>query len=426
MIKGKLHDALNDIFVGIVIALISIPISMGYASVAGLPVVYGLYGSVLPIIIFGLVSSSPGFVFGVDAAPAALVAGMLVALEINSGSYEAVHIIPIVTFIVAILLLIYYLLRADRLMKFISQAVMGGFVTGIGCTIILMQVPKLFGGLASTGEIIELGQHIIQEVLEGFNIPSFILGIVTIAVILIIKHIRPRFPIQPVMMLLGILLAYFTDIESMGIATLPAVRSGLPLPSLPDFKAVIHYMPDIILPSVVISVVILSETLLATENLALKQDREINERREILAYSLGNFSAAAFGVCPVNGSISRTGIAAQFKAKGRIMPLSAGLFMLLILLYGTGSITYLPVPMLTGIVIASLIGTLEFDLAKRYRVSCLLYGFCFRAAFWDYIRRGDRRPAFTDNLYQPTGKAQYCFFRKDRGRGRLSFHERTS
>ena len=87
MIKEKLHDALNDIFVGIIIALISIPISMGYASVAGLPVVYGLYGSVLPIIIFGLVSSSPGFVFGVDAAPAALVAGMLVALEINSGSY---------------------------------------------------------------------------------------------------------------------------------------------------------------------------------------------------------------------------------------------------------------------------------------------------------------------------------------------------
>ena len=173
MIKEKLHDALNDIFVGIIIALISIPISMGYASVAGLPVVYGLYGSVLPIIIFGLVSSSPGFVFGVDAAPAALVAGMLVALEINSGSYEAVHIIPIVTFIVAILLLIYYLLRADRLMKFISQAVMGGFVTGIGCTIILMQVPKLFGGSASTGEVIELVQHIIHEVLEGFNIPSF-------------------------------------------------------------------------------------------------------------------------------------------------------------------------------------------------------------------------------------------------------------
>ena len=204
-------------------------------------------------------------------------------------------------------------------MKFISQAVMGGFVTGIGCTIILMQVPKLFGGLASTGEVIELGQHIIQEALEGFNIPSFILGIVTIAVILIVKHFRPRFPIQPVMMLLGILFAYFTDIESMGVATLPAVRGGLPLPSIPDFKVVIRYMPDIILPSVVISVVILSETLLATENLALKQDREINERREILAYSLGNFSAAAFGVCPVNGSISRTGIAAQFKAKGRLM-----------------------------------------------------------------------------------------------------------
>ena len=76
MRPGRIHDAANDIFIGIVIALISIPISMGYASVAGLPVVYGLYGSIFPVLIFGIISSSPRFVFGVDAAPAALVAGM--------------------------------------------------------------------------------------------------------------------------------------------------------------------------------------------------------------------------------------------------------------------------------------------------------------------------------------------------------------
>ncbi|MBO5551916.1 MAG: sulfate transporter, partial [Lachnospiraceae bacterium] len=110
MRSGRIHDAANDIFIGLIIALISIPISMGYASVAGLPVVYGLYGSLFPVIIFGIVSSSPGFVFGVDAAPAALVAGMLAALDIAAGSYEALQIIPVVTLIVAALLLMYYLL----------------------------------------------------------------------------------------------------------------------------------------------------------------------------------------------------------------------------------------------------------------------------------------------------------------------------
>ncbi|MCR4954461.1 MAG: hypothetical protein K6A43_10345, partial [Treponema sp.] len=75
-------DFLHDIFIGVIIALVSIPISMGYASVAGLPVVYGLYGSLLPILIFGLISSSVRVVFGVDAAPAALVGGMIASLGI--------------------------------------------------------------------------------------------------------------------------------------------------------------------------------------------------------------------------------------------------------------------------------------------------------------------------------------------------------
>ena len=146
-----------------------------------------------------------------------------------------------VTLIVAALLLIYYVLRADRLLKYISQAVMGGFVTGIGCTIILMQIPKLFGGAPSTGEVLELLQHIFHEARSGFSIVSFILGLVTIAAVIIVRKKCPRFPVQPVMMLLGIILAYFTDVERMGVATLPVVEKGLPLPKFPDIGAVISY-----------------------------------------------------------------------------------------------------------------------------------------------------------------------------------------
>ena len=85
----KKEYLINDIISGIVVALISIPISMGYAQVAGLPVVYGLYGSLFPVLIFGLLSTSPQFVFGVDAAPAALAGGTLAALGVASGSDEA-------------------------------------------------------------------------------------------------------------------------------------------------------------------------------------------------------------------------------------------------------------------------------------------------------------------------------------------------
>ena len=96
----KHYDKKNlpkDILAGIIIMAVSIPISMGYAQIAGLPAVYGLYGSVFPIILFGLFSTSPQFIFGVDAAPAALVGSAIVGLGIESGTKEAMAAVPVLT-----------------------------------------------------------------------------------------------------------------------------------------------------------------------------------------------------------------------------------------------------------------------------------------------------------------------------------------
>ena len=113
----------KDLLIGVLIALVSIPISMGYAMVAGLPAIYGLYGSFLPILIYGLLTSSPRFVFGVDAAPAALTGALLASLGIASGSDDAVRIMPLITILVSLWLLLFFVLKANRLLKFISHPV---------------------------------------------------------------------------------------------------------------------------------------------------------------------------------------------------------------------------------------------------------------------------------------------------------------
>ena len=101
-LKGyKKENLIKDIFTGIIIMAVSIPISMGYAQIAGLPAVYGLYGSVFPIMIFALFSTSPQFIFGVDAAPAALVGAALLSMNIQGGTKEAMEVVPIITFLVA-------------------------------------------------------------------------------------------------------------------------------------------------------------------------------------------------------------------------------------------------------------------------------------------------------------------------------------
>lgn len=357
----------KDIPAGIIVALVSIPISIGYALVAGLPPIYGLYGSLLPILVYGLITSSPRFVFGVDAAPAALVGGMLYSMGIAYQSEEAVRIIPVITLFTAAWILIARIVGLGRLVKFISSPVMGGFITGICCTIILMQIPKLYGGDLGRGELHELLMHIYKSAGAGIHIPSLILGIGTIVIILGSKKLIPAVPMSAVMMFVGAGLTYMMDLERYGVKLLPEIKSGLPALVIPDVTLAYGNVRTMMLQTLVIAIVIISETLLATNNFALKYDDKIDNNREILAYAMSNLAGGLVGCCPANGSISRSNIADQFGVKSQVMSISAAATMMIILLFGTDFIHMLPVPVLTAIVISALVSSTEFDLAAKLR-----------------------------------------------------------
>ena len=370
----KKENIINDVITGIIIMAVSIPISMGYAQIAGLPAVYGLYGSVFPIIMFALLSTSPQFVFGVDAAPAALVGSALIGFGIESGSDKALKAVSLITFFVAVWLLAFYIMKAGKLVNYISAPVMGGFITGICTTIILMQLPKLLGGSAGTGEFFELAEH-IAETMHNINIPSVILGVLALIILSVSKKIVPKFPMAVVLMGVGAVMTYFLPIREYGIKTLDKVNTGLPQWTLPDFSVL--PLRDVIIVSLSVSVVILAETLLAENNFAQKNGYRINDNQEILAFSMGNLAAAFTGCCPINGSVSRTAMGEQYQGKTQLMGIVAGISMMLLLLFGTGFIGYLPVPILTAIVISALAGATEFELAFRLwkvsRTECMIF-----------------------------------------------------
>lgn len=173
-----------DLFSGVLIALLSIPISMGYAQLAGLPPVYGLYGSLIPILLFAMLSTTREFIFGVDAAPAAMIGAVLASLGAAPGSAEAMRIVPVLTLYVALWLAVFALVRADRAVDYISEPVMGGFISGVCCEIILMQVPKLLGSGTGTGELFELLEHIFDAA-KAVNLPTAVLGFGTLAILLL-------------------------------------------------------------------------------------------------------------------------------------------------------------------------------------------------------------------------------------------------
>jgi len=384
------HEYLKkDIPAGIIVALVSIPISMGYAQVSGLPVVYGLYGSLMPILIFGFVTSSPQFVFGIDAAPSALVGGLLATLGVTAGSGEAIRMVPVITMVAAVWLLVFYFLRAGRFTNLISTPVMGGFISGIGFTIITMQVPKLFGGNVVEGEFLPLLGNIFVQIYKGnFGMVSFLLGLGTIVIIRFMAKRWPKIPMSVVMMIVGALLSAFLPLTDYGVKLLPSVEAGLPDLRFPDFTVAYGNMRHIILSGFTIAVVIVAETLLATNNYAMKNNYKIKPGRELLAYTLGNVASALTGCGPVSGSVSRTSIAAQFGSRSQVMSIFACGSMVLMLLFGTDFIAYLPVPVLTGIVISALISILEFDLAKQLKKADRSEWLIFYAAFFGVLLCG--------------------------------------
>ncbi|MBQ8167116.1 MAG: STAS domain-containing protein [Lachnospiraceae bacterium] len=357
-------NLIKDIIAGAIVALVSIPISMGYAQVAGLPAVYGLYGSIFPILLYGFLASSPQVIIGVDATPAALVGGALAGFGIVAGSAEAMEIVPVITIVTAIWLLIFYFIKAGRIVNFISKPVMGGFISGIGCTIILMQLPKLFGGSAGTGELVALVINILEQ-LEKFNGISALLGVGTVIIILVSKKIAPKFPMSVVMLVIGACLGIFGDLEEQGVALLPTVEAGLPSLHIPSIKMLGDYATDIVMLSLSIALVIVAQTLLTASNYAMKYNYKINNNREVLAYAVGNVAGSLVGCCPINGSVSRTGIGDQYGGKSQVMSITAAVVMVLVLLFGTSLLSYLPVPVLTGIVICALIGIIEVDVARK-------------------------------------------------------------
>ena len=354
----------KDIIAGIIVALVSIPISMGYAQLSGLPVVYGLYGSLLPVIVYGLMTTSRQFVAGVDAMPAVMVGGLLAEFQIAYESEEAMGLAALLSILTALWFVFFYFIKAGRVVKYISKPVMGGFISGVGLTIILMQIPKLFGGSAGTGDVFVLLGHIGEE-LAFFHWPPALLGFGTVAIILACKKWIPKVPMTAIMMAVGALLQWGLHLEQWGVKVLPEVAGGLPSLSFPDLRLLSFHTKELLIESLSIAAVIMAQTLLATGNYAMKYNDEVDNNAELLAYAGMNLMSGLVGCCPINGSVSRSGIADSFGCRSQVMSLSAGATMLLVLLFGTPLLKYLPVPVLTGIVLCALIGILETKLFKK-------------------------------------------------------------
>ena len=180
-------NLLSDFIAGLVIAALSIPISMGYAQVAGLPPVYGLYASIVPATVFALLTNTRSIVFGMDGAAVAVTAHVLIGTGIALGTDQVLAVMPLLTILVSGFLLLFALTRAGKLIHYVPESVMNGFILGISITIILSQVPSLCGGPALSFEA-------LPDYTAHVNIPSIVLSVMSLCALFLMDVFAPKLP----------------------------------------------------------------------------------------------------------------------------------------------------------------------------------------------------------------------------------------
>lgn len=365
MLKGyKPAYLAKDTLAGLVVAALSIPIALGYAQVAGLPAIYGLYGSIPPLIVFAFMSASPSLVVGMDAAGSAIMGSVLLSAGIAAQSDDARIMVPLVSLCCGLWLILFAKMRLGRLAAFVSKPVMGGFISGIAVSIMSVQVVKIFGLHQEHGEFVQSMMTIFEGVAAGDTVwAGVIMGVITIALLEVMKRVAPKVPMVLIVLIAAIVFASVVDVSQWGVTALGALPVGfdLQLPILPSKSQ----LTEALTLSLTVAAVVAVESILADNNFASKGGYRINENREMAGFGVSNILCALVGASPASASVSRTAAANQYGAKSQIANLVAALCIILVCLFATPYLSVLPTPILAGIVVSALLSVVEFDLAAR-------------------------------------------------------------
>ncbi|WNY27417.1 SulP family inorganic anion transporter [Methanolapillus ohkumae] len=365
-----------DIVAGIMVAALTIPVAMGYAQIAGLPPIYGLYASILPLLGYAFFATSRHLIITPDSAASAITGSVVVSLGFALGSPDVLSIAPVLTFFAAAFLLLFAVLKAGRFASFISTPVISGFLSGLGLFVILGQIPKALGIEISGGTVFSQVGEILSS-LPLVNVYSALLAGSTLLLVLLSKKFLPKIPMALIVLVVGTIMTFLFGLDGFGVTIVGEIPGGFPTLAIPD----ILNFPDLsmgILSGFVIAIVILSDSLLTAKSFALRNRTKIQENRELVAFSAANFLSAFSGASPVSASTSCTAVNEQYHGKTQMASIvAAGIIALLVTFFGS-LLYYMPQPVLAGIIIAAVSGVVDVKRAKIWAAES-------RNEFWIWI-----------------------------------------
>jgi high affinity sulfate transporter 1 len=372
----------GDAIAGLTVWAVLVPEALAYASIAGVSPVVGLYAAPGALIFYAAFGSSRHLVTGPMAATAALSAAAVGNLAAG-GTDEFLQLTITLGIVVGVLAVLAGLLRLGFLANFISEPVLKGFIVGLALTIIVGQVPKLFGIPKGEGDFFHQAWDVITNLGSTSGI-TLLVGALSLALVVVLKEYAPVVPGSLVAVLGGIVAVRVFDLESHGVEIVGAIQSGLPSFGLPNVAA--HRYLDVAPAAVGVMLVGFAESLGAAKTYAARDHYEIDANRELIGLGAANLASGFSSGMVVNGSLSKTAVNAGAGAKSLASGLVVAALTVVTLLFLTGLFEKLPEATLAAVVIAALVELVDVrSLVRFYRLYTVglgrIYGFAARPDF---------------------------------------------
>jgi len=356
----------NDSIAGITLAAYAIPVSLAYATLAGLPPQYGVYGYLIGGIFYALLGTGKQLAVGPTSAISMLI-GVTLSNLAGGDVQRWIELASLSAFIFAGMSILAYFLRLSSIINFISETVLVGFKAGAAIAIGLSQLPKLFG-VSGGGETSFERFLILIKQLPDTNFVVLVFGLTAIALMIAGVRIMPGKPVSIIVVALSILAISFTPLESMGFKTVGIIPSGLPQLHVPGFN--LEDAGKILPLAFACFLLAYIESVSAAKTLAQQNGYEIDSRQELLALGVANLATALGQGYPVSGGLSQSAVNEKAGAKTPLSLVFASLTIAACLLFLTGLLKNLPMVILAAIVLVAVRGLFDIKEMKRlFRVN---------------------------------------------------------
>jgi len=349
----KLRWFPKDLVAGLILTTLLVPQGMAYASLAGLPPITGLYTSILCLATYAVFGPSKILVLGPDSSLGPMIAATILPLVgANGDPGRAVALASALALLTGGLTVLAGVGRLGFVADLISRPTMIGYLNGLALTIVVGQLPKLFGFSVEADGFLGEVAGVVVGVLDGRTIPAALLvGGLGLIVIIAVRRWAPRIPGVLVVVVLSIIAASVFDLGDRGVSLVGVLPDGFPPLTLPVIG--LSDIGPLLVGAAGIVVVSLADTIATASAFAARAGTVVNGSREMIGIGTANIAAGLFQGFPVSTSGSRTAVAEQAGAKTQVTGLVGAVAITLILLLAPGMFRNLPQPTLAAVVIAA-------------------------------------------------------------------------